>query len=130
MTRDTRDLPYEYKGVSTVLRGIAGEFCDNCGEVVFNQEDGQHYMDLVREFQRKVNADLVDPDFIMRVRKKLRLNQKQAGDVFGGGSNAFSRYETGKAKPPVSLVKLLHVLDRHPELLTEVMGPAQGAAAV
>jgi len=38
----------------------------------------------------------------------------------GGGLNAFSRYETGKTKPPLALVKLLRVLDRHPELLAEV----------
>jgi HTH-type transcriptional regulator/antitoxin MqsA len=35
--------------------------------------------------------------------------------------NAFSRHETGQSKPPVALVKLLKVLDRHPELLEEVM---------
>ncbi len=34
--------------------------------------------------------------------------------------NAFSRYENGKTKPPLALVKLLKVLDRHPELLKEV----------
>lgn len=36
--------------------------------------------------------------------------------------NAFSRYENGKTKPPLSLVKLLIVLDRHPKLLNEVRG--------
>jgi len=39
---------------------------------------------------------------------------------FGGGTNAFSRYENGKTKPPLALVKLLMVLDRHPSLLNEV----------
>jgi HTH-type transcriptional regulator/antitoxin MqsA len=38
----------------------------------------------------------------------------------GGGVNAFSRYENGKTKPPLALVKLLKVLERHPELLAEV----------
>jgi len=33
---------------------------------------------------------------------------------------AFSRYENGKTKPPLALVKLLKVLDRHPELLKVV----------
>ena len=37
-----------------------------------------------------------------------------------GGVNAFSRYETGRTKPPLALVKLLKLLDRHPELLEEV----------
>ncbi len=43
-----------------------------------------------------------------------------AAAIFGGGVNAFSRYETGKTRPPLALVKLLKVLDRHPELLDEV----------
>ncbi|MES2663686.1 MAG: type II toxin-antitoxin system MqsA family antitoxin, partial [Pseudomonadota bacterium] len=42
---------------------------------------------------------------------------------FGGGVNAFSRYENGKTKPPLALVKLFQVLDRHPELLNEVRRP-------
>lgn len=33
----------------------------------------------------------------------------------GGGPNAFSRFENGKTKPPLALVKLLMVLDRHPK---------------
>jgi HTH-type transcriptional regulator/antitoxin MqsA len=67
-----------------------------------------------------VNASLVDPAFIAKVRKKLALDQRQAAEIFGGGVNAFSRYETGKTKPPLALVKLLKVLDRHPELLEEI----------
>ena len=41
-------------------------------------------------------------------------------EIFGGGVNAFSRYETGKTKPPLALVKLFKLLDRHPDLLNEV----------
>jgi HTH-type transcriptional regulator/antitoxin MqsA len=74
----------------------------------------------VGAFQRQVNAAYVDPAFIAKVRKKLRLDQREAAEVFGGGVNAFSRYENGKTKPPLALVKLLKVLDRHPELLKEV----------
>lgn len=37
-----------------------------------------------------------------------------------GGVNAFSRYENGKTKPPLALLKLLKVLDRHPDVLDEV----------
>jgi HTH-type transcriptional regulator/antitoxin MqsA len=65
-----------------------------------------------------VNASLgVSPEFVRQVRKKLNLDQKEAGKIFGGGVNAFSRYETGKTPPPVPLIKLLRILDAHPELL-------------
>ena len=40
--------------------------------------------------------------------------------VRDGGDHPFSRYENGKTKPPLALVKLLKVLDRHPDLLDEV----------
>jgi HTH-type transcriptional regulator/antitoxin MqsA len=59
------------------------------------------------EFNKQVNASIVDPGFIARVRKKLALDQRQAAAIFGGGANAFSRYENGKTKPPLALVKLL-----------------------
>ena len=54
------------------------------------------------------------------LRKKLRLDRREAADIIGGSVNAFSRFENGKTKPPLALVKLLKVLDRHPELLKEV----------
>jgi HTH-type transcriptional regulator / antitoxin MqsA len=56
----------------------------------------------------------------MTVHKKLALVQRQAAQIFGGGVNAFSRYENGKTKPPLALVKLLRVLDWHPKLLAKV----------
>jgi HTH-type transcriptional regulator/antitoxin MqsA len=66
----------------------------------------------MQAFNKQVNAATVDPGFI--------LGQREAAELFGGGVNAFSRYETGKTRPPLALVKLLKVLDRHPELLDEV----------
>lgn len=60
------------------------------------------------------------PEFIARVRKKLKLNQRQAAELFGGGANAFSRYETGRVPPPRPLVLLFKALDKHPELIDEV----------
>jgi HTH-type transcriptional regulator/antitoxin MqsA len=72
------------------------------------------------EFNKQVNASIVDPKYIVGVRKKLKLDQREAAELFGGGVNAFSRYETGKTKPPLALIKLLRILDSHPELLPMV----------
>jgi len=77
-------------------------------------------MNDMQEFNKQVNAAMVDPSFILNVRKKLDLGQREASEIFGGGINAFSRYETGKTKPPLALVKLFKLLDRHPDLLKEV----------
>lgn len=120
LVRETRSLDYSYKGMTTQLPDMKGNYCPVCGEGLFDRVEGQRYMDLIGAFHRQVNASLVDPDFIAGVRRKLKLDQREAAAIFGGGVNAFSRYETGKSKPPVALVKLLKVLDRHPELLDEV----------
>ena len=117
---DTRDLPYTYKGESIVISAVAGEFCPACGESVLDGIASERVMREMQAFTKQVNAAMVDPSFIAKVRKRLDLDQRQAGQIFGGGVNAFSRYETGKTKPPLALVKLLKVLDRHPDLLEEV----------
>ena len=108
------------KGESTTIPAVTGDFCPACGEVILNREHGDRYSELLGQFQRQVNAAYVDPDFIARVRKKLDLDQRQAAEIFGGGVNAFSRSENGKTKPPLALVKLLKVLERHPDLLNEI----------
>ena len=103
-----------------VIFGLTGEYCPVCGEGFFGLEEATRFSDAALEFNKQVNASMVDPEFIVSVRKKLALDQREAGEIFGGGVNAFSRYENGKTKPPLALVKLLKVLDRHPDLLDEV----------
>lgn len=120
LVHDTRDLPYSYKGESTVIANVTGEFCPSCTESILDLAESGRVMKAMREFSKRVNANLIDPGFIAMVRKKLALDQREAAEIFGGGINAFSRYETGKTKPPLALIKLLRVLDRHPELLNEI----------
>jgi HTH-type transcriptional regulator/antitoxin MqsA len=120
LVHDTRDIPYTYKGESTVIPEVSGDFCPACGEAVFQKSESVRISALMLEFNKQVNASIVDPAFIASVRKKLALDQREAGEIFGGGANAFSRYEKGKTKPPLALVKLLKVLDRHPDLLAEI----------
>jgi HTH-type transcriptional regulator/antitoxin MqsA len=120
LLRDTRDVPYVYKGESTEIPALTGDFCPACAEVVLDASESDRYGAAVKAFIKQVNAAIVDPGFVAGVRKKLALDQREAAEIFGGGVNAFSRYETGKTKPPLALVKLLKVLDRHPELLDEL----------
>jgi len=100
------------------LHGLAGERCACCGEVYFDTESQDRYIDasdaLVlarREEERKM---------LVRVRKKLKLTQQQAARLTGGGHNAFSRYERGQARPLPAVTNLFKLLDRHPEMLQEL----------
>jgi HTH-type transcriptional regulator / antitoxin MqsA len=123
MVRDKRDVLYTYKGESTTLFQVSGDFCPACDESILNAAESRRTMNLMLAFNKQVNASIIDPDYIMKVRKKLDLDQREAAEIFGGGVNAFSRYENGKTKPSLALVKLLRVLDRHPDLLKEIRSP-------
>jgi HTH-type transcriptional regulator/antitoxin MqsA len=120
LIHDTRDLPYVYKGENTVILAVTGDFCSACTESILDAAESNRVMREMRAFSKQVNAAIVDPGFITNVRKKLDLDQREAAEIFGGGINAFSRYENGKTKPPLALVKLFRLLDRHPDLLNEI----------
>ncbi|WP_210270620.1 type II TA system antitoxin MqsA family protein [Ensifer oleiphilus] len=120
LVRDTRDVPYVYRGVGILIEKVAGRFCNECNEVVPDDTDGRRIIKAMLELKKKVDTEKVDPRFITTVREKLHLGQKEAEELFGGGINSFSRYETGESKPPLSLVKLFCILNLHPELLIEV----------
>jgi HTH-type transcriptional regulator / antitoxin MqsA len=125
LVHDTRDMPYTYKGESTVIPSVTGDYCPACGDAVLEVGESVRTSAAMLEFNKQVNASIVDPAFIASVRKKLALDQRQAAEIFGGGVNAFSRYENGKTKPSLALVQLLKVLDRHPDLLAEVKNDSQ-----
>lgn len=120
LVKDTRDIPYIYKGMSTMIAAVTGEFCPKCEEVVLKREQADRYSEQVGAFQRQVNSEYFDPKYIARIRKKLDLDQRQAAEIFGGGVNSFSRYENGKTKPPLALIKLFKLLEKHPKLLSEI----------
>lgn len=119
---EKRDMPYSYKGNVTVITGVEGDYCVDCDEVVLDLVESRRVSAAMLAFNKRVNAGIVPPEYITAVRKKLGVNRREAGEIFGGGPNAFSRYETGKTNPSIPLVMMLKLLDRHPDLWDEVRG--------
>ena len=115
---EIKDIPHSFMGKKTTISEIECFVCPECKEIFFGSEAYKKLDAAMISFNNEVAAALgITPGYIRQVRKKLNLDQKEAGKLLGGGVNAFSRYETGKTPPPVPLVKLLRVLDTHPELL-------------
>lgn len=97
---------------------LAGMRCERCEDVFLDDASQAHYLaaadELIDQVRREAGAQL------RRVRRKLRLSQHEAAAIAGGGPNAFSRYESGKAQPVAAVFNLFHLLDRHPDLLGEI----------
>ena len=95
-----------------------GMYCNKCGEGILQGKDILKNEPAFIDFQKRVRQK--QGEEIKRIRKKLKLSQKDACILFGGGVNAFSRYENGKISPPLSLHYLFQILNKQPELLNEI----------
>jgi len=120
MIEKTVDERLEYSGESLILNGMHGSFCPECGEGVWDAASYRRYVEAQAAMVRAVTGD-VGGD-IRRIRKRLKLTQAELAALFGVGKVAFSRYERGETRPPAPLVKLLRLLERHPDLLVELKG--------
>ena len=109
----------EHGGQTARLEGLSGWRCDVCGEIEFDAESAARYAgagdELVRRSRERQSEE------IRRIRHKLGLSQVAAARLTGGGHNAFSRYERGEAAPLPAVINLFRLLDKHPELLKELL---------
>lgn len=48
LVRDTRDMPYTYKGEATIIPAITGDFCPACDEVVLDANEARRTSALMR----------------------------------------------------------------------------------
>ncbi|MDD2942543.1 MAG: type II toxin-antitoxin system MqsA family antitoxin [bacterium] len=110
---------YEFKGETLVTRQRE-KFCPACGEVTVDPVDARNVRKTVNDWEARLDGFLIS-DEVRRIRKKLGLTQLLAAKIFGGGRNAFSRYERGEALQMRSTDNLLRILDSHPELLGEIL---------
>jgi HTH-type transcriptional regulator/antitoxin MqsA len=116
---DGETLTVEHAGRKVKVEGLSGWRCGACGEVEFDAESARRYAAagdalVLRERERQSKE-------IRRIRRKLGLSQVAAARLTGGGHNAFSRYERGEVAPLPAVITLLRLLDKHPELLKDIV---------
>jgi len=118
MVEETRNQVISCGGQSITVERIKGKFCPNCGEGILESESYQRLTEAQRDLMTRLRGD-AGAD-IRRIRKRLKLTQAELAKDFGVGKLAFSRYERGKTRPPEFLIKLLKLIERHPDLLREM----------
>lgn len=119
LTEFNGSLPLASGRLIVDVPNLQGEQCAHCHEVFLDSESQSRFLaaadDLVLQARKQAGAEL------RRVRKKLRLTQQQAALLAGDGPNGFSRYEQGHAQPVAAVFNLYQFLDRHPDLLPEIL---------
>jgi HTH-type transcriptional regulator/antitoxin MqsA len=116
---DHETFTVKHGGASTTVEGLSGWHCEACDDIIFDAESARRYAaagdELVLRDRERQSKE------IRRIRRKLGLSQIDAARLTGGGHNAFSRYERGEAAPLPAVINLLRLLDKHPELLKELL---------
>ena len=117
MVRDTRPMTINYKSQSATIQ-MPGWYCDESGESIHTGEDMKVSDAALKELKNKV--DLLNPQEVKRIRTKIGLTQREAGAIFGGGPNAFQKYEQGTVTVSKPMSNLLRLLEKHPEDVEEL----------
>jgi HTH-type transcriptional regulator / antitoxin MqsA len=120
MTRfESETFTIEHAGETATVEGLSGWRCQACGEVEFDADSARRYAaagdELVLRDRERQSKE------IRRIRRKLGLSQVAAARLTGGGHNAFSRYERGEVTPLPAVINLFRLLDKHPDLLKDLV---------
>ena len=56
LTHDTRDLSYAYKGETTVISAVRGDFCRVCSESILDSVESDRVMQHMRTFSKQTDT--------------------------------------------------------------------------
>jgi putative zinc finger/helix-turn-helix YgiT family protein len=103
----------QYKG-KTLSVEVEYAVCTYCGEEMILPEQIKSNDCRMRDAWRKADGFLTGEE-IVALRKELGLTQQQAAQLFGGGANAFSKYERGEVIQSSAMDKLMRLaLEKQP----------------
>jgi HTH-type transcriptional regulator/antitoxin MqsA len=113
-----------FENAPLVVKNLHYSACPNCGEkVVLPRQAKQN--DVIYADAKKERLGLWSCGAIESFRKRWSLTQAAASGLFGGGVNAFSKYERGEVLQSRSMDLLMRVFDELEEariLLSERAG--------
>lgn len=118
LVRETRSRLLRYKGLEREVEQ-PGLWCQECGEGILDHEDAKAAQQALADLRAEA-AGVLAPGEVARIRGKLNLSQRAAGELLGGGARAFQRYEAGEVAVSRPMDTLLRLLERHPDLIAEV----------
>ena len=107
-----------YKG-STLQVSIVFSVCNDCEREFISKSQILQNEVALRSAKKEFDG-LLSSEEIIRARKKLSLTQEQASRIFGGGRNAFSKYESGEVSQSVAMDKLIRICLNHHDIFCEL----------
>jgi len=98
---------FDYKGHALKVI-VEYSLCSQCGTEVILPDQIKCNDRRTRDAWRQADG-LLSGTEIVALRKQLGLTQQQASQMFGGGANAFSKYERGEVVQSVAMDNLMRL---------------------
>ena len=108
LTEEAYSEQIRYHNQTLVVDGLKCWVCDHCEAEIIRADQLRAGDKLIAEAKRQADG-LLSGEEIRAIRKSLNLTQKQASELFGGGQNAFSKYERGDVIQSVAMDRLLRL---------------------
>lgn len=109
-----------FRGEELTIHGIDHYVCKECGEIIFDAENGQLF-DQKLTSQYASLMGLLTPTEIRKIRKRFGLNQQDFERVLGVSTPSVSRWETGKVPQSKPVDLLMRAYNQIPQLMEDRM---------
>ncbi|MCP4697948.1 MAG: type II toxin-antitoxin system MqsA family antitoxin [Gammaproteobacteria bacterium] len=111
---------YRCKGQEYSVEAIEYSECPNCREEIITADQIKRNEARIRDAKRKLNGLLIGAE-IAEIRRLLGISQSEAAAIFGGGPNAFSKYERGEVVQSLAMDRLLRLAASIPECFSKLI---------
>lgn len=111
-----------YNGKELEVAGLEKYVCDTCGaEPIYPHQVRKNEKLFAQAKRDATGRKLLSGDEIKAIRARIGITQQEAAICFGGGQNAFSKYERGIVVQSESMDRLVRLIDRYPFMLADLI---------
>lgn len=115
------DHVYEFTAArqKQTVTGLEHSVCNACGTSICTEEQLDRNAARIEEFQARLPG-YISPEKVCELRSRYNLTQAMAAKIFGGGPNAFSKYERGEVTPSASAASIMLLALESPIVFREL----------
>ena len=105
----------DFRGMELDVENLLESRCRNCGNKWVSEEQRAHNNSVMRDAYAIVRDEIRAKDGLLtgqdiaQIRERFGINQREAAAIFGGGYNAFNKYESGEVLQSFAMDRLVRL---------------------
>jgi HTH-type transcriptional regulator/antitoxin MqsA len=120
LKRDVRPFVVRYEGRTRKVDLPGWYPAKKGGDSIHVGDDLEIADRALAELKAEVQG-VLKPQEVRAIRLRLKLSQRKAGEILGGGPRSFQKYESGEVLVSRPMTQLLRLLARDPKRLKELV---------